>query len=238
MKKFSIALVLAGSMAVSLSAFAAKGAPYQAPVQDKAYGAWYIGAGPNWNSQFNMDTNGIDVIYPSSLDFIFEDVYLTTEQSSSDIGFDVYVGYDLSKYWQVELGYTYVGDVNLRSTALSAEDPDLEGSFDTTVKQWNVHFVGMGKLPVGEYVNVFLKGGIAYFSSKQEYDLGEGGEALTGVFEQTTDSLALTYGAGAELHWDNWGLRGEYNVMWPANNVREDFYIADVISANLYYKFN
>jgi len=97
--------------------------------------------------------------------------------------------------------------------------------------------VGLGKLPVGEYVNFFLKGGIAYYANKAVFDQINDNGSETYVYDETTDSLTLTYGAGAELHWENWGIRGEYNVIWPANNIRNEFAIADIISANIYYKF-
>jgi OmpA-OmpF porin, OOP family len=210
-----LTLIIAGSMAVSLSAFATKGAVYQAPVQEKEkeHGAWYIGAGVNGSSQFSMNNGD------------FEDEF---EQESANLGFDVYVGYDANKYWGVEAGYTYVGNINYQN-----EDDEFawEG---VEVKQWNAHLVGVGKLPIGDYFSMFFKAGFAYYSNKTEYsDLNDNDFA----YDDTSDSMALTYGAGAEIAWENWGVRGEYNVISPANNVRDDFYIADVISANIYYKF-
>jgi len=55
MKNGFIVLALTSSLAISLSAFANKGAPYQPPVQQKQ-GAWYIGAGVNGSSQFSLNT--------------------------------------------------------------------------------------------------------------------------------------------------------------------------------------
>jgi outer membrane protein assembly factor BamA len=239
MNKKLTALVIAGSLAVSLSAFATKGATYHAPVQEKekSQGAWYIGAGTNWNSQQAMNkSENMDVF---NADLGYYD-FNETEMSSSDMGFDVYVGYDINKYWAAELGYTYVGNINF-----DFED-DEQTLYTAQVKQWNIHLVGIGKLPVGDYVNFFLKGGIEYFSTSEDFDCQVEGFCdyindeynVNAEFDSTSSTFALTYGAGAELVWENWGLRGEYNVTWPATNVRDDFYIADVISANIFYKFN
>lgn len=224
MNKTIATIAFAGSLAVSLSAFAGKGAAYHANNGDNLDWAtgWYIGAGVNGNAQSTMNLHGEPEVF---------DHYLAgmdkVDQSSGDLGFDVYVGREVSKHWAAELGYTYVGQQTFHGKVADVRE------YDVHVNQWNVHLVGVGKLPIGEYFNVFAKGGAAYFSTNQEFkQLSDGSKV-----EDTSHTMALTYGAGIEVTWDNWGIRGEYNVIWPANNVRDDFYIADVISANLYYKF-
>jgi opacity protein-like surface antigen len=240
MKNGIIILAIAGSLSISLSAFANKGATYHAPVQEKEknQGAWYIGAGVNGSSQFSMNaipgvTAGGAAVSQSTGPTVTAQIQNAEyEQDSADLGFDVYVGYDINKYWAAEVGYTYVGQITY----------DIETSSEVVrseaeVKQWNAHVVGIGKLPVGDYVNFFLKGGIAYYANKTEFENVNNNGSETYTADQTSDTMALTYGAGAELHWENWGIRGEYNVIYPANNVRDDFAIADIISANIYYKF-
>jgi len=230
MNKTIVAIAIAGSLAVSLSAFAHKGAAYRSSGCDTCVPdnldwstGWYIGAGVNGNAQGTMNLNGSPDVFDHYLDGLVDEV----DQSSSDIGFDVYVGREVSKHWAAELGYTYVGNINFDGELADVETQNIQ------VKQWNVHLVGVGKLPIGEYFNVFAKGGAAYFSTTQEFETVATGAEVT----DTSHTMALTYGAGLEVAWDNWGIRGEYNVIWPANNVRDDFYIADIISANLYYKF-
>jgi hypothetical protein len=248
MKNGFIALAIASSLTLSLSAFAdkpaSKGATYQAPVVEKASkgavyhapvketspGAWYIGAGVNGSSQFSMNQPLVTLSTQTESTMLIPSSFPEGEQDSANLGFDVYVGYDFNKYWAAEVGYTYVGEI----TYVDESNEITRGK--ETVNQWNAHVVGMGKLPVGDYVNFFLKAGIAYYANKTEtYDLSNGPE--TYLFDATSDSMTLTYGAGAELHWENWGIRGEYNVIYPANNIRQDFLIADIISANIYYKF-
>jgi hypothetical protein len=228
MNKTIATIAIAGSLAVSLSAFANKGAEYKAHHHhdnlDWSKG-WYIGAGVNGNAESTMNLNGS----PEVFDHYLESAGISeVEMSTTDIGFDAYIGRDISKHWAVELGYTWLGN-----QFFDAEISEVE-YYDVEVQQWNAHLVGIGKLPIGEYFNVFAKGGVAYFSSTQEFE-----NEFTGVeATDTIHTMALTYGAGIEVTWDNWGVRGEYNVIWPANNVRDDFYVADIISANIYYKFN
>jgi opacity protein-like surface antigen len=230
MDKKIIAIAIAGSMAISLSAFANKGAEYHAPHHkhhdnlDWSKG-WYIGAGVNGNAQATMGLNGS----PKVFDHYFPNDFVTEyEQTTSDVGFDAYIGRQVSRHWAVELGYTWLGNQFFEGEYLETEVIQAE------VQQWNAHLVGIGKLPIGEYFNVLAKAGAAYFSSEQEFTFTDGTASAT----DTTHTMALTYGAGIEVAWDNWGIRGEYNVIWPANNVEDDFYIADIISANIYYKFN
>lgn len=230
MKNTIVAIAIAGSLAVSLSAFANKGADYKPHHHhhdnlDWSKG-WYIGAGVNGNAESTMGYNGSPEVFEGQLGDSFSG---EVELGESNVGFDAYVGRKVSKHWAVELGYTWLGD-----QTFDVEESELE-VYDLEVEQWNVHLVGIGYLPVGEYVNVFVKGGAAYFSTTQELETEA---ADVDVNTSTLHTMALTYGAGIELAWDNWGIRGEYNVIWPTSSAREDFYIADIISANIYYKFN
>lgn len=184
---------------------------------------WYIGGGINGNSQFRNDLGGSPVM----LHRLLGDDFTEVEEANYSVGFDVYIGRDVNKYWSTELGYTYVGNIRLNADV----DDVLVGTVE--MDQWNVHAVAVGKLAVAEYLNFFVKGGFTYFGSNQNF------EAVDDLEEETDEirTYTLTYGFGGEIVWDHWGIRGEYNVIWPANNVLDDFYVADLISANLYYKF-
>jgi len=227
MNKSIVALAIAGSLAVSLSAFANKGAEYQPNHNhhnnlDWSKG-WYIGAGVNGNAESTMNLQGPSDVFSTVLTDLTE-----VEQTAGNAGFDLYVGRHVSKHWAVELGYTWLGDQFFDGEVLEVDTYGIE------LQQWNIHLVGVGYLSIGEYVNLFAKGGVAYYYSKQEYE-----DEITGadLGSDTLNTMALTYGAGIELALNNWGIRGEYNVIWPANNVEDDFYVADIISANIYYKF-
>jgi hypothetical protein len=233
MNKQIIAIAIAGSMAVSLSAFANKGAEYQKPHHkhhnnlDWSKG-WYIGAGVNGNAQATMELNGTPHVFNHYLPETFSDAQV--KSTANDLGFDAYVGRQVSRHWAVELGYTWLGNQFFNGY----EFFDGAKNYEIEVQQWNAHLVGIGKMPVGHYVNVFFKGGVAYFSSEQEFT----NEIESFTVTDSTRGMTLTYGAGIELAMHHWGIRGEYNRIWPANNVEDDFYVADIISANIYYKFD
>jgi hypothetical protein len=224
MNKKIASIAVASSLAVSLSAFASTGPAYNQSGYDGDWAnGWYIGAGVNGDSQAVMDSNsGVDVFGLASDTVI--------DRRSSDLGFDVYVGRQVSDWFAGELGFTWVGDQKFR-----VRDADTRvKEEDITVKdQWNIHLVGVGHLPLGDYVGVFAKLGAAYLQSDTRYK-----DATLGTSEtESTHGFALTYGVGLQVSYEQFGIRGEYNVYRPANNVRDDFYISDVISANVFYKF-
>lgn len=218
--------VLACSMLISLSSFANKGADYSPPAHapashdnlDWAKG-WYIGAGVNRDAAFTMQNGGVE-----SLPFFTAD---EIELKNSNVGFDVYLGREISKYWSAEFGYTYIGNIGLNGET----DEVLVQS--ATIKQWDLHLVGVGRLPVGEYFNFMLKGGAAwYYNSEKFHDL-----PLDAISHNNYRGFALTYGAGMEIPWDQFVIRGEYTVISPASNVQDDFYVTDIIAMSLIYKF-
>jgi hypothetical protein len=242
MKRTFLTLAIASSMAVSLPAFANKGADYKGSSHHSTSWAngWYVGGGINGNAPTTQN---------QSINFDFFDFSSEIELEDSDIGFDVYVGKQISKRWAAELGFTQVGDITFTNDIYLY---DGDNTFDFVeayeVKQWNVHLVGLYKLNVGDHFNVFGKFGAAYFNSTEEFSITANyvpdGFPTGDLIENNLGTFALTYGFGAEVVWDNWGIRGEYNVISPAEDIVEgnfytdEFYIADIVSANIYYRFN
>lgn len=230
MNKKIVALAIAGSMAVSLSAFAAKGPMMKGQSHDHSHGnmnwqtGWYIGAGVNGDSQSVMDLNSSPDVFNGELSASDK-----VERSSGNVGFDVFVGRMVNEHFGMELGYTLVGTQEFKSKDAAGVKTDK-----VEVDQWNVHLVALGKLPIAHYFDVYAKGGVAYYNTDQEFKVIATGAKQT----DTSHTMALTYGVGLDINWDNWGIRGEYNVIWPANNVRDDFYISDIIGANAYYRFS
>jgi outer membrane protein assembly factor BamA len=185
---------------------------------------WYIGGGINGDVQSHMNLNGSPEVFAHVLD----PYDLTSvKQSSFNVGFDIYIGRNIGEHWAAELGYTYVP-----TTTFDGKQGENE-LVDVRIDQWNVHLVGIGKIQMAEYVNIFAKGGATYFGSNQTIET----ESTDLSVVDSIRTLALTYGIGAEITWPHWGIRGEYNVIWPASNVLDDYYVEDIMSANLYYKF-
>jgi opacity protein-like surface antigen len=180
---------------------------------------WYIGAGLNSNAELLQQTAGSITPLGLSGDEIKLD--------SDNIGFDAYLGREINPYFAAELGYTFAGNVHY-----SAETAEIHTQ-SATVKEWNLHFVLLGRLPIGEYANLFLKGGSAWYYNTEKLE-----NIIVPQINHTNEQgLALTYGFGAEIAWDQFVLRGEYIVISPASNVIDDFYITDTVGASLIYKF-
>lgn len=182
---------------------------------------WYIGAGFNGNPEFLMNNGSSDALP----DFSGTEV----ELNSSNTGFEVYLGRQVSDHWATEFGYTYVGNITFE-----AEDEATEVVTDTaTVKQWNLHYVGVGRLPVAEHVDFMFKGGLAwYYSSNKFHQIDP--EVIT---HANYRGFALTYGAGVEIFWDQFFIRADYTIVSPPSDVQEDFYVSDIVSLSLAYKF-
>ena len=189
---------------------------------------WYLGAGANGDAgmtdqsvfgQMSWEGFNIGVL---ETDF---------EKSENNVGFDVYVGRRVSKHFAFEMGYTWMGNQNFK-----AHNVDTLTKDTIEVQQWNVHGVGLVHLPIGEYFNVFAKGGVAYYQNQTDIKsdelttAGVNGHAVLNTF-------ALTYGAGIEVGYDQFGLRADYTVVAPSHNNQDNFYISDIIGVSLFYRF-
>lgn len=228
-----IALATAASLTLCVTAFA--GGDQEMPTYKHKNGynsnwatGWYIGAGANGDSGMTDDSVfGQESWQGWGLAVNEQDF----NKSENDMGFDVYVGRKVSNYFAFEMGYTAVGNQHFK-----AFNNDTATTDKVEVKQWNVHGTGLIHMPIGEYFNVFGKGGVAYYQNqtdtKSEFLQANGidGHAKLNTF-------ALTYGAGIEVTWDQFGVRGDYTVIAPSHNNQDNFYISDLIGVSLFYRF-
>jgi hypothetical protein len=194
---------------------------------------WYIGAGANWDASQSAKLPTVDMPWDES-----QYGHVTSfEKSENGTGFDVYVGRKVSNHFAFEVGYTWLGQQEFRSTGYDLGIPGCKDICTQTaqVNQWNVHGVGLVKWPIGDYFDVFAKGGIAYYVNTTDLDGGLSTQYPDPNPELST--FALTYGAGLELSYEQFGIRGEYTVVAPNFNNQEDYYISDIIGASLFYRF-
>lgn len=241
MNKKIMTVAIAGSLAMSLSAFASSGpgashhnGSSSKDNMDWTQG-WYIGAGVNGDAAGTQTLKGRDPsVFNGSASATAGGITAAPaefEQTARNVGFDVFVGRSVSDHFAFEMGYTWLGNVDFKNENASDVTTDK-----VVVKQWNVHAVGVGKFPIGDYFAMYAKGGLAYMGSEQDFT----NAVNTAAPVKTTEKLntfALTAGAGLEVSWDQFGVRGEYNVMLPSDSARNDFYISDIIGLNAYYKF-
>lgn len=238
MNKKIMTVAIAGSLAMSLSAFASSGpgaSHHNGSSHDNMDWSqgWYIGAGVNGDAAGTQTLKGRDAeVFVSGTSTAGGITLAPTEfeQTARNAGFDVFVGRTVNDHFSFEVGYTWLGNVDFHSENSSDVVTDK-----IKVEQWNVHAVGVGKWPIGDYFAMYAKGGLAYMGNETKLTRAVN---TTPVHEtEQLNTFALTAGAGVEVSWDQFGVRGEYNVMLPSDSARNDFYISDIIGLNAYYKF-
>lgn len=225
MKPMIAPTLLVCSLFMTLPALANKGADYKAPQPESSpYNldwskGWYIGAGVNADALTFFDVNGTTIPAAFSTDKV--------EINSNNAGFDVYIGREVNRYWAAEFGYSYVGNVDLKGITDGVKEQTAYA------RQWNLHAVGIGRLPLGYHMNFMYKGGLAwYFNSGKFLDI-----PTDVVSHNRYRGFALTYGAGLEVTWDQFVLRGDYTFMSPPENIQDDFLVTDLMGVSLIYKF-
>jgi hypothetical protein len=213
------------SLLLTFAAFANKGAAYHSQPVHKSTDnldwskGWYIGVGVNADSEFITNTNGASLPIGFTTDKVRYD--------SNNTGFDVYIGREISPYWAAEFGYSYVGNIDFTG------ETDHVHEQTASVRQWNVHTVGLGRVPLGYHMNFMYKGGLTwYYNSGKFHDL-----TLDEITHNKYRGFALTYGAGLEVTWDQFALRGDYTFISPPSNIQDDFWISNLIGVSMIYKF-
>ena len=116
---------------------------------------------------------------------------LSTEDDS-DTAWRIFGGARLHPYFGAEAGYYYLGEANARPGGKA----EVQG----------VDVVGMGFLPLYQQgshsADAFVKAGGYWWDA--DVDAGAGTDL------RSTDDFDYTYGAGAQYHFDNIGVRLEW----------------------------
>ncbi len=226
-----VTLATAASLALCVTAYAGG---HNAPAyshsgynSDWATG-WYLGAGVNGDAAMTAQTS-----FGQSWEGTTGATEIDLEKSENNIGWSVYLGRKVSHHFAFELGYDWIGNQHFKAT--TGTEANHGNTDKAEVKQWNVHGVGLIHFPIGEYFNVFGKGGVAYYQNHTDFDTYY--NTAAGTSNAKLDTFALTYGAGVELTVDQFGIRGEYTVIEPNFNNQTTFYISDVVGASIFYRF-
>lgn len=109
-----------------------------------------------------------------------------SEDSRGGMGGSVYVGYDFTQNWALELGYTIYGDSNYKSTQTQTgtNDGTNTAKMDYDTRSYDLFFKGTA--PVSSNFSLFGKLGVSYVSQEDDYDNPAGTPTIT------TDSSQLT----------------------------------------------
>jgi uncharacterized repeat protein (TIGR01451 family) len=131
----------------------------------------------------------------------------------SDSGFKAFGGYSFNEYFAIEAGYADLGEVE--SSFATTVPPNAVDSTVRTAANVHPYFAGgatlalVGKVPVGDRVELFAKGG-AFMWDNTEVDL----EVVSGATFSTSldrDGSDAFYGAGVSLDIGaGWRVRGEW----------------------------
>jgi len=170
---------------------------------------WYVGVGVNGNSQFLDKTDR------------------NSKLSSHKAGFNVFAGYNFSKYWGNELEYYYIGDRNYKNAATRQK-------YKTT---WAVSYDVLGYLPLIKYVKAFGKVGAEYYAQSHinaHYD-SVNGYRTTGRLS----TIGMNFGGGLQAIYKQFGARVSYTnfeALMPAAN-QNNFDPVNLIGFDVMYYF-
>src|SRR5690606_4684406 len=135
-------------------------------------------------------------------------------------GGNAFVGYHVNKYFGTELGFDVLGQNKWKVTNTSDE-----GTVNSTLKEtnrWNIHFVGNAYLPVASWFSPFAFFGAAYLNTNWK-----DGSATVEKYS----GLGITYGAGLEFSYQQFGVRLRYAKYVPSAGVHvDDSDISDTLS--------
>jgi len=155
----------------------------------------------------------------------------------------VFIGYDFTKYWAMELGYAYFGSkTKIRDTSNTLASEITTQAFD---------LVGKGKVPVVDNFDIYGKFGIGYLMSK-------GIQKAQGTFSDGTyylgekdkqNNVAGVVGVGAEyyfmpnlwmdLSWTRYMTNAKFGTTQGSTNYFGKYQPdADFYALGVAYKFN
>jgi len=123
----------------------------------------------------------------------------------------IFVGYDFTKYWAAEFGYTYF------SAKTKIQSPS-SGVALSDVRTQALDLVGKGKLPVQDNFDIYAKAGIGLMMSKGINKASNSGTTIGNADQQ--NNLAAVVGFGGEYYFNSnlW-----LDLSWTKNFVGKNF---------------
>ena len=196
-------LIAAAAVSVSGLAFAAA-APMAAPAP--AMNPWYVGVGINHYSGFTVDGTNSG---------LYDDL------KDSDIGFNLFGGYRVSKHLGGEVGYSYVGERKYGTSA---------GLKRKVENDWNIYLDGMAYLPFNQYFELFAKGGVNYISLDDK--------TISATKTSNLRAFGMNIGAGAQVNINQFGIRATYTHNQLLSDHQKDTYmVPDLVGLDVLYHF-
>lgn len=178
----------------------------------------YLGGGISWAQVSVEDDDYRDYdccYYYGPYDF---------DQGEEDNGFSVHAGYRFNPWVAAELAYLDAGQPEWDERYVYVRD--LDDVFDTLVELdiQAIQLSGLAMLPFSNIWEVYLRGGLAYWTADAQQWLigGADGEVYTREVDDEGTSFLIGLGLGASPA-PNWTIRVEYQSYW----LEEDLLLVD-----------
>lgn len=172
----------------------------------------YVGVGVNHSTENTAKTTVNDLT--------------VTDLDTSDYGFGVLVGKNLTDMFAVELAYNSFGKNSFKNS-----DGDVYADFYQT---WDTSISGVINSPSFDGFSAHAKGGVAYLSEKAKFIDGDTTQVSSSAQGTFVYGLGLQYALdkiALSLDWTR--FQGNNNTSYEAGNM----YLPDQYSLNLIYTF-
>lgn len=184
---------------------------------------WYLGGNAGL-AQATIDDQGIAA-------GLLADGFTTTaiRDDENDLGFKLFGGYQLNRYFALEAGYFNLGEFDFTATTVPA------GTLDGRIKLSGMNLDAVGRLPFTDRFSAFGRVGVNYAEAKDRF----AGTGAVNVVQPKRDKRDTNYKFGLGLQYElteRLGLRAE------AERYRIDDAVGskgdvDLLSLGLVYRF-
>jgi OOP family OmpA-OmpF porin len=173
---------------------------WAAGVQAADDGGWYLGAGIGQSRAGNMGNVGSTV----DASLANQGVTGSTSFSGTNTAGKLFGGYQFSRYFGIEGGYSDLGQFSADS-AISAPAPDSGSGTWKASNVWSL--AAIGSVPIQKDFSAFGKLGLAYSKVDLSYIAPVSGATVSQSSSQTTPLLGLGLKYDIDKHI---ALRGEW----------------------------
>ena len=181
---------------------------------------FYVGGSVGYTSLDTLSESSINSTLATS------GITATSSVDDNDLGWKIFGGYNINKYFGLELAYVDLGeaDANITVTAPTA------ATVNATAEGDGFTIAGIARYPVSEQFDVFGKVGAFVWDTEVTASVASG--ATTAAISAGDNGTDVMFGFGAEYEIaNNFGIRAE----WERYKLNGDD--ADLFSLGLEYDF-
>ena len=181
---------------------------------------FYVGGSIGYS---NLDAGGDEAELEAAL--LGEGVTATVDIDDTDMGWNIFGGYNFNQYFGAEIGYVDLGEA---SADIAVTVPAIVGgSADVGLTGVTLHAVA--SYPVYEQIDLFAKAGAIFWDADLDVSV-----AGVDVLSDSDDGTDFTFGLGAKYNFsNNVTVRAEWNRYMDVGD--SDI---DLFSVGVLYNFN